>query len=216
MILGVVLASKLWKWVRHLGGPGLVVLGLADNSVVPLPGSMDVLTVYLTVHHHALWWYYAGMATVGSLLGGYITYRMASRGGKASLERKLGPRRSKALYRRFERWGFGSVFIPALLPPPFPFVPFLLAAGALQYSRKKFFTALALGRGLRYSLLAYLGVIYGRQFLRFFDKNTKPTVVILISLSAIAGAIAIFGYFRLRKGGGRHAAGPAGAAHSQA
>jgi membrane protein YqaA with SNARE-associated domain len=216
MIFGLVLANKLWTWVRHLGGPGLVVLGLADNSVVPLPGSMDVLTIYLTVYHHTLWWYYAAMATVGSVIGGYITYRMAAHGGKAALERKIGTRRSKRVYRRFERWGFGSIFIPALLPPPFPFVPFLLAAGALQYSRKKFFAALALGRGLRYGILAYLGVIYGRQFLRFFNKNTKPTVVVLVSLSAIAGAVALFGYFRMRKGEGKKTSGHRKAAHSQA
>lgn len=216
MILGLVLANKLWTWVRHLGGPGLVVLGLADNSVVPLPGSMDVLTIFLTVHHRTLWWYYAAMATIGSVIGGYITYRMASHGGKAALERKLGVRRSKRVYRRFERWGFGSIFIPALLPPPFPFVPFLLAAGALQYSRKKFFIALGLGRGLRYGILAYLGVIYGRQFLRFFNQNTKPTVVVLISLSAIAGAIALFGYLRMRKSEGGKASGHPKAAHSRA
>lgn len=216
MILGVVLANKLWTWVRHLGGPGLVVLGLADNSVVPLPGSMDVLTIYLTVHHHQLWWYYAAMATVGSLIGGYLTYRVAARGGKAALERKFGARRSKALYRRFDRWAFGSIFIPALLPPPFPFVPFLIAAGALQYSRKKFFAALALGRGLRYSILAYLGVIYGHQFLRFFNKNTKPTVVVLISLSTVVGAVALYGYMRLRKGDRQKSARHAGPAHSQA
>jgi membrane protein YqaA with SNARE-associated domain len=216
MILGLVLANKLWTWVRHLGGPGLVLLGIADNSVIPLPGSMDVLTIWLTVHHHSWWWYYAGMATLGSMLGGYITYSMAQHGGKAALERKLSPRRAKKVYRAFERWGFGAIAIPALLPPPFPFVPFLLAAGALQYSRKKFFAALALGRGLRYSILAYLGVIYGRQFLRFFDKNTKPTVVVLISLSAIAGAVALYGYFRLRKSEGGKSHPHTGPAHSEA
>jgi membrane protein YqaA with SNARE-associated domain len=202
VILGIVFTSKLWTWVRHLGGPGLVVLGLADNSVVPLPGSMDVLTIWLTVHHHSLWWYYAGMATAGSVLGGYITYGMARHGGKAALDRRLGPRRAKNFYRRFERWGFSAIAIPALLPPPFPFVPFLLVAGALQYSRGKFLAALALGRAVRYGLLAYLGVLYGRQFLRFFNKYTKPTVYVLVALSAIAGAFALWGYFHMRKEGG--------------
>jgi len=37
--LGLLLASKLWNWLRHLGGPGLLLLGLADNSLIPLPAA---------------------------------------------------------------------------------------------------------------------------------------------------------------------------------
>src|SRR5579864_2082011 len=95
------IASKLWIWIRHQGGLGLVLLGLADNSIIPLPGSMDVLTIYFAVHHHKDWWYYALMATVGALIGGYITYRLARKGGKATLKHRLGPRRSQAIYDRF-------------------------------------------------------------------------------------------------------------------
>jgi len=36
----------VWQHLRRMGGPGLVVLGLADNSIVPLTGSMDVLRRY--------------------------------------------------------------------------------------------------------------------------------------------------------------------------
>jgi len=198
---GLFLASKLWIWIRHQGGPGLVLLGLADNSIIPLPGSMDVLTIYFAVHHHKDWWYYALMATAGAVVGGYITYRLARKGGKATLEHRLGSKRTQSIYKRFERWGFWAIFVPALLPPPFPFVPFLLAAGALQYSRQKFLVALSLGRSLRYFLLAYLGVLYGRHFLRFFNKYTKPTLYVLIAFSVIAGVLALVSYLRYRNEG---------------
>jgi len=202
VILSLIVVSRTWRWLRHLGAPGLVLLGLADNSVVPVPGSMDVLTIWLTVHHRSLWWYYALAATAGSLLGGYLTYRIAYKGGKDAIERKLGKRRAQSFYRRFERWGFWAVVLPALLPPPFPFVPFLLAAGAMQYTRSKFLGALALGRGLRYSIMAGLGLFYGRQFLRFFDKNTKPTVAVLIAFSVIGALAGLIGYIRVRREGG--------------
>jgi membrane protein YqaA with SNARE-associated domain len=201
--LGLFLASKLWVWLRHLGGPGLLLLGLADNSIIPLPGSMDVLTIWFAVHHHKLWFYYALMATAGALVGGYITYRIARKGGKKALQSRLGPKGTKSFSTRFEHWGFWGIFVPALLPPPFPFVPFLLAAGALQYPRKKFVAALALGRGLRYFALAYLGVIYGRQFLRFFNRYTKPTFFVLLAFSVIAAIVALASYYRYRNQGDR-------------
>ena len=40
------IAVTVWSRLRHLGGVGLILLALADNSVVPLPGSMDVLTIF--------------------------------------------------------------------------------------------------------------------------------------------------------------------------
>jgi len=200
--LGLLLASKLWNWLRRLGGPGLLLLGLADNSLIPLPGSMDVLTIWFAVHHHNQWTYYAAMATLGSVIGGYVTYRLARKGGKETLERRIGRGRADAFYGRFERWGFWAVAVPALLPPPFPIVPFLLAAGAMQYSRRKFLAALTLGRGLRYGILAFLGVLYGRHFLRFFNKYTKPTLFVLIGMSMVAGMAALWTYLRYRKSSG--------------
>jgi membrane protein YqaA with SNARE-associated domain len=196
--LGLFLVSKLWIWIRHQGGPGLLLLGLADNSIIPMPGSMDVLTIWFAVHHRKEWYYFAFMATVGSLLGGYLTYRLARKGGKRALNSRLGPGRTKSFSNRFEHWGFWGIVIPALLPPPFPFVPFLLAAGALQYSRKKFLAALAVGRGLRYTILAYLGVLYGRHFLRFFNKYTKPTLFVLLGFAVIAGIAGLVTYLRYR------------------
>src|SRR3984957_11309105 len=151
------LAVPIWQKLRRMGGPGLVLLGIADNSIIPLTGSMDVLTIWLAARHHEPWPYYALMATIGAVLGGYITYSLARKGGKQAMERRLSKRRAAKVYKRFERWGVSAIAVPALLPPTFTFVPFLLAAGALQYSRKKFLTALVVGRGIRYSIAAYLG-----------------------------------------------------------
>src|SRR4051794_10455840 len=116
----LLIAAAVWNWLWRLGGVGLIVLGLADNSVVPLPGSMDVLTVLMAARNRQLWWYYAFMATVGAVIGGYITYPLARKGGKEAFERKLSKKRADKTFKRFERWGFFAVVVPAMLPPPFP------------------------------------------------------------------------------------------------
>ncbi len=84
----ILLVSKksALRWLINLGGPSLILLGLVDNSVIPLPGSTDVVTILLAAHHPDLWVYYAIMATAGALIGGYLTYRMARKGGKETLE----------------------------------------------------------------------------------------------------------------------------------
>jgi membrane protein YqaA with SNARE-associated domain len=197
--LHFLIAISVWTRLRRLGGVGLVMLGLADSSVVPLPGSMDVLTIYLAARHRDLWWYYAIMATIGAVIGGYITYGLARKGGKEAFERKLSKKRAEKVFARFERWGFGAVAVPAVLPPPFPIVPFLLAAGALQYSRKKFLAALALGRAVRFTIVAGLGAIYGRHIIRFFSRYYKPALFVLIGLAVVGGVVAITQYYRYRK-----------------
>jgi membrane protein YqaA with SNARE-associated domain len=200
-LLAVVAASSTWRWLVRLGGPGLVLLGIADNSVVPLTGSMDVLTIWLAAGHRNLWPYYALMATVGAVIGGYITYALGRKGGKETIERKLNKDKAEKLLKRLDKWGFWSVAVGALLPPPFPLVPVLLAAGAIQYSTKKFLTALTLGRSVRYCLVAGLGSLYAKPITSFFNHYYKPTALVLAGLAAIGSFFAIRQYLHARKDG---------------
>jgi membrane protein YqaA with SNARE-associated domain len=182
------------RWLFHLGGIGLIPLGLLDNSPIPIPGAMDVATILLSARQARLWIYYALMATAGSLLGGFLSYRLARKGGKEALERRFPRRKADKIYKTFERWGFAAITIPALLPPPMPMVPFLFAAGALQYPVKKFLIALTLGRLARYAILAYLGARYGRQILSLVTEHVDPVVVASIVAAMIAGGLVL--YFR--------------------
>src|SRR5690242_3288825 len=179
-------ARSLIAWARRVGGPGLIVLGVVDNSAIPIPGSQDAMTIILAASEKTWWPYYALMATAGAVLGGYITYRLARKEGKAILERRVSRRKAQKVYSTFEKWGFGAVVIPALLPPPLPMFPFLLAAGAMQYSRSKFIAALAIGRGIRYTLLAFLAVRYGGSILGWIVQYREPILIVGIS-AAVAG-----------------------------
>lgn len=198
---GVFFASAIWNWVHRLGGPGLILLGLADNSVVPLPGSIDALTIILAAHRKEMWWYYAVMATIGGVVGGYLTFRLGHKGGEEALEKKISQKRAKKVYSIFNKYGFWAVVVPALLPPPVPIVPFLLTAGALKYSRKKFVAALTLGRGIRYTIVAYLGRTYGGWILNVAGKYYRPLLITVISIGVVAGLVALYYYKKKKKEG---------------
>ncbi|HEX8815656.1 MAG TPA: VTT domain-containing protein [Terriglobales bacterium] len=197
-LLALLGTGSLWYSLLQLRSFSQILIGIADNSVIPLPGSMDVFTIWLAATRPQLWPYYALMATAGAVLGGYLTYLLARKGGKEAIEARLSKRRSAKLYRAFERWGMGAVAIPAILPPPFPMVPSLLVAGALQLPPKKFLAALAVGRAIRFTIIAGLGAIYGTAIVNFFARYYKPTLIILIALAVLAGSFAIFQYYRAR------------------
>ena len=190
-------AHVVRHWFITLGGPGLILLGLLDSSIVPIPGSMDAMTIVLAAHQRTWWPYYAVMATIGSVVGAYITYRLARKQGDKALHARLSPRNAKLVTETFEKWGFGAIALPALLPPPMPMVPFVIAAGALQYSPKKFLAAMTLGRILRYCILAYLGAVYGRKIFAVVLAHGEVTLAVPIGLAAV-GALG-FALMRFRK-----------------
>jgi membrane protein YqaA with SNARE-associated domain len=202
MIIGHVVAAGLptaarsvRRWLFRLGGLGLIPLGVLDSSLIPPPGSMDVATIVLSTRQEQLWFYYALMATAGSVMGGFVTYRLARKGGKEALERRFSRRKVDKVCKIFGRWGFGAVAIPALLPPPVPMVPFLFAAGAMQYPVRKFLTALTLGRISRYLIMAYLAARYGRQIIAFIAEHRHP-VVLAITVVLLAIAAVVFYFWR--------------------
>jgi len=158
---------------------------------------MDALTIVLSAHERQLWPYYAAMATMGSVAGGYVTYRLARKQGKDAFARKFSRKRVEKINKVFARWGFGAIAIPAVLPPPMPLVPFLLAAGAMQYSLKKFVLAMTLGRIIRYGALAYLGALYGRQILTWFSQYGYPILYATIGIVVVAVVVSIVRWKKL-------------------
>jgi membrane protein YqaA with SNARE-associated domain len=201
MLLAVAVPSvahSVRHWIYQLGGLGLIPLGLLDNSVVPLPGSMDVLTIVLAARDKSWWLYYAIMATIGSVIGAFVTFRLARKGGKETMEKRFSAQRAARIIKIFSKWGFWSIAIAALLPPPVPMVPFVIAAGATQYSTKKFLAALTLGRALRYTALALLGVRYGRGIIGFVTHPGHPYIFAGVAVVVIAGVI-LFVFMSARK-----------------
>ncbi len=132
-------ARNVRHWITHLGALGFIPLGLLDSSVIPIPGSMDVLTIVLAARNPELWLYYAVMATIGSVIGGFITYRIARKGGKETLERKLRPKTLKKVYKVSNDGVLERSLRPHCCHRPCRWFPVLLTAGAMQYSLKNFF-----------------------------------------------------------------------------
>ena len=94
-----------------------------------------------------------------------------------------------------EKGGFSAIFVGSMLPPPFPLVPVLMAAGVMQYSRRTFVIALSLGRAIRFTVLAFLGKLYGTAILGWLGRYYKPFLYVLIVLGVLGG-IGVLIYFK--------------------
>lgn len=187
--------STMMRLFRHLGALGLFFLAILDSSPLPTFGGPDILIVVLVVSHRNPWIEYAAVATVGSVIGALITFRLARRAGRAYLENKFGQRRIPKLLHIFERWGTGALVASAAIPFPFPTSVFFAAAGASdKYSTRRFAVVVALARTVRYCGVAFVADIYGRRIIRVLRHPTQYwgwLLLAVVIMAAILGAGAL-------------------------
>jgi len=154
------------RYVRHLGGPGLFLLAILDSTPIPTLGGVDILLAILAARHVEPWYFYATLATSGSVIGAYITFHAARGGGADYLQRKFGKRRVTKFLELFEKWGTSGLVVSAAVPFPFPTSAFFAAAGVLKYSLRKFLAVVALARAARFVTISLVAFHYGRHFIR--------------------------------------------------
>ncbi len=191
--------DAIQQWASELGGVGLFLIALLDSSFLSFPQVNDLLIIVLSTKYPERMPYYAGMTTVGSIIGCYLLYGVARRGGEVFLRKRLkGPYVDRAI-ALYQRHGLLAVVVPSLLPPPVPFKVFVLLAGAAAVSPVRFGLAVAIGRGIRYFGQGYLAVLYGEQAAEFMAAHGAE-IGIGLALAAIVAGAAVFFLRRRRHG----------------
>jgi membrane protein YqaA with SNARE-associated domain len=183
------------------GGLGLLVVGVLDSSILMLPLGNDFLMVALSASHHQRVWYYAAMATLGSVIGTFVTIWL-SRKGAQGVEQKRGVgKRLQRVQKKVEQNAGWAVGLASLMPPPFPFTVFVAAAAALKYPTKKLLAVVACGRALRFVIEGLLAVRYGRWVLSLAESPKFKYFIMFITVLSIGGsAWSIFQWVRQSHG----------------
>ena len=154
--------SHFWELLKSLGPWSLLIVSTVESLGIPNPGGTDWLLVGMAIARPNDAALCAAMAVLGSLIGTAVFFDVMRRGGERLLKKYTSSERGSRFRMWFQRYGLVTVFIPALVPLPFlPFKVFAACAGAMQVPRWRFLAVLAVGRILRYSALAYLGVTLG-------------------------------------------------------
>lgn len=196
--------SPLMHFLFTFGPFGLFLVSIIDSSFIPLPipGITDIMLVLMAARH-ANWFVLVIVASVGSAIGGYLSYRVGLSGGMAFLEKRVPPRIFKLVREWIERNAVLAVALPALLPPPMPLAPFVLAAGALKMSKHKFLIAFTISRTVRHIIAAGLGLYYGRSILRLWnqlsEKYATTLLIVTWSIILLSCAFAFWQLYRTTK-----------------
>jgi uncharacterized membrane protein YdjX (TVP38/TMEM64 family) len=155
------------KWFTDallaFGPPGVFLFAIVDGAGVPTPGGLDALLIFLSAKQPQLAYLMAALTLAGSLIGCFILFYIARRGGEVYLAKYTSSGRGARFKVWFQHYGLLTVFIPALVPIPLPLKAFVICAGAMGISPWAYLRVLLAARIPRYFALAYLGSQLGTQ-----------------------------------------------------
>ena len=171
---------SLTKWVlgTFTSPFGLFVLAALDSTLFfSLPFGIDAAVIILAARADKLAILGPLLATAGSAAGAAVTFWMGRKIGDAGLERYIAARRLSTIRKRISSSGAIALAAVDLIPPPFPFTPVVLAAGALGVSPYVFFVTLIITRLIRFGIEAALAVRFGRSILGWLESDLFQNIV---------------------------------------
>ena len=180
------LLTSLVAW----GSPGLFLLAMLDGAGLPVPGGVDVLVTYLASvsPDQALW--LALLAVLGSLVGNFVLFLIARRGGQAFLDKRSASKRSRRFRHWFDKYGLLTVYVSALVPlPVMPMKIFVLSAGALGSRPLRFLVVFLAARIPRYVGLALLGSAMGADAMLYVRSHVWHLLAFAVTLFVVLALV---------------------------
>ncbi|HYV02997.1 MAG TPA: VTT domain-containing protein [Blastocatellia bacterium] len=183
--------EKLLEWLIAYGWMGLFGISLVDSSGVPLPGGPDAAMILLSANAHAMMPVYALAATVGSTIGCTLLYLAARQAGSAALKR-IAPERRDRIENLLGRFDMVAVMVPAVLPPPFPFKPFVLSAGVFKLKISRFVAAIFIGRAVRFLIEGWLAIKFGEEAGAIIKRNGLTVLAVVGIIVVVVLALRVY------------------------
>ena len=176
-----------WVLALFASPLGVFVLAALDSTLFfSLPFGIDAAVIILAARLRELWWVVPLLATCGSVVGAALTFWMGVKIGEQGLDRWVHPKRLDQVRQRVRNSGAIALAVLDLIPPPFPFTPFVLAAGALEVTARTFFVTLMVVRLFRFGLEAVLAQVYGPRILTWLDSDLFHAIVSFFIVAAVA------------------------------
>ena len=191
--------------IRHLlalflpfGAYGLLAVAIADDSFLFLPIGTDLIVVLLTARNHELLPVYVLAAATGSTIGVFLLDLVCRKGGEEGLKRLVKLKLLGYLKQQMKRRAAAALVVSGLAPPPFPFGACIAAASAFQYPRLRLLALIFVTRIVRYSLVGWAAVYFGRRILRIANSTEFMWVMAgFMALCVVGSIVSIIHWVRI-------------------
>lgn len=164
-------------------------ISFIESSFFPIPP--DILLIPMCLEKRAKAWFYAGVCTIASVLGGLAGYAIGKFFWVTIGEPLIGfyglQNEFAVFEQNFLNYGFWIVFIFGITF--FPYKVITIASGALSMNPVLFVLASVASRGLRFYIEAGLLWKFGEPVREFVEKRLafSVTLAVLIIIILIAG-----------------------------
>lgn len=161
-----------------------------ESSVFPIPP--DVMLIPMILAERAKAWWYATVATLGSVIGGLLGYAIGyflfEYIGEPILKVYGYAGKFEDARHLFNEWGVWILIAKGWTP--FPYKVLTIAAGAFHMAVVPFILASIVARAMRFYLVAGLLYFFGEPIRDFIERRlTLVTTVFVIVL--VGGFVAI-------------------------
>lgn len=165
---------------------GVIVLAALDSTLFfSLPFGIDAAVIIAAAGAGGFAWAIPFLGTFGSTAGAALTYWMGWKIGEKGLDAHVPAKRLARIRKLLKTRGAVALAVLDLIPPPFPFTPFVLAAGALEVDKTVMFVTLAVCRVARFGLETYLARKYGEQIVGWLDSDLFRNIVMVLIVLAV-------------------------------
>jgi membrane protein YqaA with SNARE-associated domain len=131
------------------------------------------------------------MASAGSAAGCIVLYLIGYKGGEVLLEKRISRTKFNKIRSSFDRHEFWALMLPSMIPPPFPFKVFVLAASVFEMNFWHFLLAIFVGRLVRFLILSLLVLKFGPQVVALTSVAVaKHWLALVLFIAAIVGLFA--------------------------
>jgi membrane protein YqaA with SNARE-associated domain len=154
--------------MKPLGVWGIGGLAVIDSAAIPVP--IDALLIDYVAHDHKRFLLYCFMAALGSAVGSLLPYYLGRAGGELFLLKRINRQRYEQMRDRFEKQEFLAIMVPAMMPPPMPVKLFEFAAGVFEMKPLWFFSAILVGKFVRFLIWAIITITYGPAILHTITR----------------------------------------------